>query len=107
MEIGWGPRIDGTMKGPGFDAAILPNGDVMTEYSLGDERFLYPSIYQGITPWDMQTLQNVAMYGYDPLQYEVFNRARNVALQRASQGLSTFWTPADGQPGLPYTPIRW
>ena len=32
-QIGYGPRIDGTEKGPGFAAQYLPNGSIMTEYS--------------------------------------------------------------------------
>lgn len=96
---GYGPRIDGTQKGPGFAAQTLPDGSVMTEFSLGRPDFLYPAVYQGITPWDMQTLANVASRGYDPLQQEVFDRAYQSALVRVMQGLSPFWMPSDGTPG--------
>ena len=68
-DWGYGFRIDGTPKGPGFAAQRLPDGNVMTEFSLGRPDFLYPAVYQGITPWDMQTLANVASQGYDPLQW--------------------------------------
>lgn len=103
-DYGWGQRIDGTYKGPGFAAMELPNGDVMTEWSLGPPQELYPAVYQGIPPWDMQTLANVAMYGYDPLEQEVYDRAYESYLIRAMQGLPAFWTPQDGQPGLNYVP---
>ena len=102
-------RLDGTPKGPGFDAQYLSDGSIMTEFSLGDPRYgvpLYPSVYQGITPWDMQTLANVVQYGYDPLQFEVFRRAGEVASQRIANGLSPFWTPADGQSGIQWELLR-
>lgn len=38
---GYGFRIDGTPKGPGFAAQRLPDGSVMTEFSLGRPDFLY------------------------------------------------------------------
>lgn len=52
-DFSYGQRPDGTNKGPGFAAQILPDGSVMTEYSLGPVGALYPAVYQGITPWDM------------------------------------------------------
>ena len=98
-DFGYGQRPDGTNKGPGFAAQILPDGSVMTEYSLGPVGALYPAVYQDITPWDMQTLSNVYQYGYDPLQWEVFDRAYQSSLLRAMQGQPAFWTSADGTPG--------
>lgn len=98
-DWGYGFRIDGTPKGPGFAAQRLPDGNVMTEFSLGRPDFLYPAVYQDITPWDMQTLANVASQGYDPLQWEVYDRAYQSALVRVMQGLSPFWMPSDGTPG--------
>lgn len=102
-------RLDYTVKGPGFDAQYLPDGSVMTEFSAGDPRYgvpLYPTVYQGITPWDMLTLSNVANYGYDPLQEEVFQRAGEVASQRIANGQSPFWTPADGSSGIQWELLR-
>lgn len=105
-----GLRLNGTAKGPGFAARTLPDGSVMTEFSAGGPAYpapfgaIYPTVYEGIPPWDMQTLANVATYGYDPLQEEVFDRAYESALVRASRGLSPFWTEADPQTGLNYTP---
>lgn len=32
-DWGYGSRIDGTQKGPGFAAQRLPDGSVMTEFS--------------------------------------------------------------------------
>ena len=98
-DWGYGFRIDGTPKGPGFAAQRLPDGNVMTEFSLGRPDFLYPAVYQGITPWDMQILANVASQGYDPLQWEVYDRAYQSALVRVMQGLSPFWMSSDGTPG--------
>lgn len=54
---------------------------------------------QGITPWDMQTLANVASRGYNPLQQEVYDRAHQSALVRVMQGFSPFWMSSDGTPG--------
>lgn len=98
-DWGYGFRIDGTPKGPGFAAQRLPDGNVMTEFSLGSPDFLYPGVYQDITPWDMQTLANVAFRGYDPLQQEVYDRAYQSTLVRVMQGFSPFWMPSDGMPG--------
>lgn len=81
-DFGYGQRPDGTNKGPGFAAQILHDGAVMTEYSLGPAGALYPAVYQGITPWDMETLSNVYQYGYDPLH----GRSSTVRTSRPSCG---------------------
>lgn len=99
VDYGFGQRPDGSFKGPGFAAQTLPGGDIMTEWSLGPPQELYPAVYPGITPWDMQTLANVAIYGYDPQANEVYDRAYEASLLRAMQGLPAFYTPQDGQPG--------
>lgn len=108
-----GLRLDGTAKGPGFASVTLPeDGSVMTEFSAGAPEMppnpfgmLYPSVYEGITPWDLATLQNVARYGSDPLEEDVYARAYESALVRASRGLSPFWTEGvDAPTGLNYTP---
>lgn len=102
-------RIDGTPKGPGFDAYTFPDGSVMTELSLGDPQYnvpLYPSVYQGILPWEMETLANVVRYGYDPLQDSVFQRASEAASERVASGLSPFWTPHDGESGIQWELLR-
>lgn len=98
-------RLDGTPKGPGFATGTLPDGSVVTELSLGhpDMGAFYPMVYQDITPWDLQTVMNVAQYGYDPLEQEVASRAYEAYLVRAMMGLPAFWTPADGQSGLQQT----
>lgn len=100
-------RLDYSLKGPGFAAQTFPDGSAMTEFSLGDPAAgfpLIPAVYKGITPWDMLTLANVSNYGYDPLQHEVYARAASAASERIASGLSPFWTPADGESGLNYTP---
>lgn len=79
----------------------------MTEYSAedasgGNSSYLYPTVYEGITPWDLQTLVNHETYGYDPLFVEVVNRARESALLRAMQGKPPFWTPGEPETGTPY-----
>lgn len=101
----WWMRLDGTIKGPGFDAYTFSDGSVMTELSLGDPRYgvpLYPAVYQGVLPWEMESLANVVKYGYDPLQNTVFQRAGEAASERIARGLSPFWTPRDGASGLQY-----
>lgn len=104
-----GKRIDGNNKGPGFAAMLLPDQSVMTEYSAGGSGagMFYPLVYQGITPWDMQTLVNDATYGYDPLLPDVASSAYLQAIVRAGQGLPPFWQPQDGYTGLNYTPRIW
>lgn len=104
-----GQRIDGTYKGPGFAAMLLPDRSVMTEYSAGggNAGMFYPLVYQGITPWDMQTLANDAQYGYDPLMPQVAQSAYLQAIVRAGQGLPPFWQTQDGYTGLNYTPHHW
>lgn len=100
------PRPDGTAKGPGFATQTLPDNSVMTEYSAGGANGipLYPLMYQGINPWEMQTLANDAQYGYDPLFEDVAQAAYLQAIVRAGQGLSPFWTMNDPITGLNYTP---
>lgn len=99
-DYGYGPRLDGTMKGPGFNRFNLPDGSIMTEFSLGPPDQLYPAVYQGISYPELLTLQNVFMYGWDPMQYQVYNNAYNAYLSRVSQGMPAFYSPAyDGPPG--------
>lgn len=98
----FGYRIDGTPKGPGFAAQRLPDGSVMTELSLGTPAFLYPAVYKGITPEDMSVLYSVAVNGSHPDEFAVYGRAYDAALLRAMQGLSPFWTPADGLSGMEF-----
>lgn len=100
-DYGLGQRLDGTNKGPGFASAELPDGSVMTEFGAGDMRYpnpfgaLYPTVYEGITPWDLQTLAHVATYGWDPLQEDVFDRAYEAAVVRAGEGKLPFWTAGE------------
>lgn len=105
-DFGLGQRLDGTPKGPGFAVGFLPDHSVMTEYSAGggNAGLLYPLVYQGITPWDMQTLVNDAQYGYDPLFNHVAQGAYLQAIVRMGQGLPPFWQPQDGYTGLNFTP---
>lgn len=108
-EISPWQRLDGTIKGPGFDAYYSSQTGLMTEFSLGDPKVgipMYPSIYQGILPWEMETLANVVRYGYDPLQYQVYDRAFEAASERQASGLPLFWTPQDGEPGMPLELVR-
>lgn len=99
-DYGYGPRLDGTNKGPGFARIDLPDGSIMTEFSLGPPDQLYPAVYQGISHPELLTLKNVFMYGWDPMQYQVYDNAYNAYLSRVSQGLPAFYSPAyDGPPG--------
>ena len=106
--VGWGLRPDNTEKGNGFAWSRLPNNEVVTELSAGPDNKLYPLVYEGITPWDMQTVRNVAMYGYDPLIDEVNKRAYTQSLIREMRGLAPFATLLEQlNSGVPYTPIHW
>lgn len=99
----YGVRPDWTYKGPGFAHIELPDGGFMSEYSAGPVDNLYPTVYEGITPWDMETLRMDAMsFGHDPLFQEVADRAYEAALVRAMQGKPPFWTPGEPETGTPY-----
>lgn len=99
-DYGYGPRLDGTNKGPGFARIDLPEDSIMTEFSLGPPDQLYPAVYQGISYPELLTLRNVFMYGWDPMQYQVYDNAYNAYLSRVSQGLPAFYSPVyDGPPG--------
>lgn len=54
----------------------------------------------------METLANVVRYGYDPFQNTVFQRAGEAASERIANGLSPFWTPADGTSGIQWELLR-
>lgn len=71
---------------------LLPDQSVMTEYSAGggNAGMFYPLVYQGITPWDMQTLANDAQYGYDPLMPEVAQSAYLQAIVRAEEARAAY-----------------
>lgn len=115
----FGERLDGSLKGPGFAYIEFPDG-FASEYSAGpgDDIYpgLYPTIYEGITPWDLETIRRDMTYGYqrklpdgswqflgnDPLMQEVRERAQEQALVRAMQGKPPFWTPEDAYTGIPY-----
>lgn len=99
-DYGYGPRLDGTNKGPGFARIDLPDDMIMTEFSLGPPDQLYPAVYQGISYPELLTLRNVFTYGWDPMQYQVYDNAYNAYLSRVSQGLPAFYSPVyDGPPG--------
>lgn len=101
----FGERTDGSLKGPGFAYIEFPDG-FASEYSAGPGADiypgLYPTIYEGITPWDLETIRRDMTYGYDPLMQEVRERAQEQALVRAMQGKPPFWTPEDAYTGIPY-----
>lgn len=118
MVSGWGQRLDGTPKGPGFASVFLPGGDIMSEWSAGTPDFVYPTIYEGITPWELDALRINAMYavrpGYqrppaDAYTEGIFDRAYQQAMIRVAQGRSPFWESyeKDGPPGAPWCPFHY
>lgn len=94
-DYGYGPRPDGTMKGPGFASMTMPNGGVMTEFSAGPEDGLYPLVYDGITLPEAMTLRREAMYGNaDPYSmWRINENAHAAAATRQAQGLPVFYSP--------------
>ena len=62
----------------------LPNGDVMTELSVGDEHGDFPAIYQGITPADLTQVVG------GRVTEDIYNRARAAANKRRALGLNPF-----------------
>lgn len=50
-DYGFGRRLDGTNKGPGFASIDLPDGSVMTEFGAGDMR--YPNPFGGVVPYSL------------------------------------------------------
>lgn len=85
----FGPRIDGTSKGPGFTAIQNENGDLMTEYSLGTPDNLYPAIYEGIPLYYLGILGGLA--AEDPRFPYIQQRAWEAAIARQAQGRSPFY----------------
>lgn len=103
-DWGFGPRIDGTLKGPGFWPGYDRDGNVVTEYAAGDPSFLYPLVYEGITPAHRQAvLDHSGGAPVDPWVWrDVQATALYTALRRAVQGVSPFHDPAwDGAPMVP------
>lgn len=96
-DYGFGLRIDGTFKGPGFAQGIAPDGSVVTEYSAGPVDALYPLMYDGIAANPVQYRAVVDAAGgvpVDPaLMREVNNSALDAAVRRAMQGKPAFWHP--------------
>lgn len=62
----------------------LPNGDVMTELSVGDEYGDFPAIYEGITPAQLTQVIN------GNITDDIYNMAKRAANNRRAQGLNPF-----------------
>ena len=96
-DYGFGLRIDGTFKGPGFAQGIAPDGSVVTEWSAGPPDALYPLMYEGIAsnPAHYQAVVNDAGGVAVPpaLMQEVYGSALDAAVRRAAQGKPAFWHP--------------
>lgn len=108
-NYGFGMRIDGTFKGPGFSWAPLPGGGLLTEVSAGTPDQLYPLVYEGISPVEMMTLADLMSYGWaDPMVMDrIAGNAYNAMLDRAMQGKPAFWSPMYDEPlGYPVGPIE-
>lgn len=104
---GWGLRKDNTFKGPGFAADITDDGSYITEMSAGPKDALYPSVYQGILPWEILMLRDAPYTPYQNWSPEL--RAIDAwALYQGSLrkmvGQSPFWQPADGASGVNFEP---
>ena len=121
-DYGFGYRLDGTPKGPGWDSFPGFQGQrasTSSEVSFGmpdgpgyDPRAdpLAPLVYQGITPWDRTALEEAMSYPwrlYDmPGMDDVQANARAAADVRRAAGLSPFWTEADPVQPFQFTYTR-
>lgn len=105
-DYGFGQRPDLSLKGPGFAQSITPEGDYITEFSAGESPWLYPLVYEGISPQHMETVRQLATGQPvpNPLMPEDLNAtALLVAMRRAQAGLSPFWT--EGVDPAPRVPV--
>lgn len=109
-DFGFGQRLDGTNKGPGFAAIHWPDGSISTEISMGPNGE-YPLIYNGITPWDLQTINDAMQFTPrsgmwpilpDPRMEVVYDNAYEAYLNRLAQGTTPYWQSNDGYPGMNY-----
>lgn len=104
IDWGFGTRLDGTFKGPGFAPGFDANGDVVTELSAGPAWGQYPLVYEGIPPDQAQTVRDLsAGLPVDPfVMRDIQATAFLVGLQRLLSGVSPFYDPAhDGPPKVP------
>lgn len=86
----YGDRVDGTRKGRGFLGEIrTPDGQVMTEYSIGvdwgEGEQEIPTVVPGLTQAQIDLLAR----GGEPTQ-EIIDRAIEHAIMRRRLGLSPF-----------------
>ena len=95
-DYGFGPRMDGTNKGLGFASFTLPGGSFGSELSNGTEDFMYPLVYQGLSPYELASITDAAAGRPAPaVMRQIDERAFQSALSRASRGLSPFWQPGE------------
>lgn len=114
FDVNGQPNMTGDYKGPGFASMLVPENygigfSPVTEYSAGggNTGLHYPLVYQGIMPWEMQTIANdIAYPGSDPAIADVAHGAYLQAIVRIGQGLPAFWQPQDGYTGLNFTPYN-
>ena len=110
-DYGFGYRLDGTPKGPGWDSFSGFSGPYRTmssEVSFGTPGDPYeplaPLVYQGITPWDRTALEEAMSYPWRMMEMpgmdSVVRNAASAAEARTAMGLSPFWTESD--PVQPY-----
>ena len=108
-DLSW-LREDGTKKGQGFlGPLLLPNGTVVTEYSIADSERLkdasgnyrdYPSIVPTLSPGELAAVLRAAAQ-HVALPDSVYDKAESFALERQRRGLPLF---AQGGEQMPYMP---
>ena len=99
----YGNRIDGTKKGTGYFGELkMPNGGVMTEFSIGVEldgkEMEIPTVVPTLTKQELNHLLN----GGEPND-EIVNKAVKFAISRLKSGQPIFANPDERHP-LPADP---
>lgn len=96
-DYGFGLRMDGTFKGPGFAQGVAADGSMVTEWSAGPPGALYPLMYEGIASNPAHyraVVDDAGGVPVDPaLMQEVYASALDAAVRRAMEGKPAFWHP--------------
>lgn len=109
-DYGFGRRLDGTFKGPGFAQGIASDGSVVTEWSAGPPDMQYPLMYEGIASNPVHYRAVVDDASGRPVSsatmQEVYHSALDAAIRRALGGKPAFWHPDfDGPSVMSYEDI--
>ena len=97
-DYGYGTRPDGTFKGPGFLGVLKrPDGDVMTEYSIGVEingvERDIPTLVPTLTKKEIETLLKIKVGKQPPKS--IVDKAVAHAEKRIAEGKSPFYGAED------------